>query len=86
MRADFPPLYLPIDEAHPCEPVHPYGLSKLVVEDIARGFARSGLSVICLRPTAVAVPSHLPTMIARNRDPQFRSLAAYATAASAPVT
>ena len=39
MRPDFPPEYLPVDEAHPMKPAHAYGVSKLVVEDIARGFA-----------------------------------------------
>ena len=83
MRPDFPPRYLPVDEAHPCEPVHPYGIGKLVIEEVARGFARTGMSVICLRPTAVAVPSHLPKMIARIRDPGYRSLASYVTGADA---
>ena len=41
------------------------------------------MSVICMRPTAVAVPSHLPTMIARMRDPDYRALASYVTGADA---
>ena len=81
MREDFAPRYLPVDEAHPCEPVHPYGISKLVVEEVARGFARTGMSVICMRPTAVAVPSHLPKMIPRTLDPDHRWLASYVTGA-----
>ncbi len=81
----FPPRYLPIDEAHDCEPVHAYGVSKLVVEDVARSFARTGMSVICMRPTAVAVPSHLPKMVARTREPDHRWLAAYVTGADAAV-
>jgi nucleoside-diphosphate-sugar epimerase len=83
MREDFPPRYLPVDEDHPCEPVHPYGISKRVVEEVARGFARAGMSVICLRPTAVAVPSHLPRMLPRARDPDHRWLASYVTGADA---
>ena len=50
---------------------------------MARSFARTGMSVICLRPTGVAVPSHLPTMIERMRDPANRSLASYVTGADA---
>lgn len=32
--------YLPIDESHPCRPDEPYGISKLVGETVADGFAR----------------------------------------------
>jgi nucleoside-diphosphate-sugar epimerase len=82
MRPDFPPRYLPVDEAHACAPVHPYGVGKLVIEEVARSFVRRGdLSVICLRPTAVAVPSHVKTMIDRARNPGSRSLASYVTGA-----
>ena len=82
MRADFPPEYLPMDEAHPCRPVHAYGVSKLVVEEVAQSFARrGGMSVICLRPTAIAVPSHLPKLMERARDREHRWLAAYVTGA-----
>jgi UDP-glucose 4-epimerase len=82
MRPDFPPEYLPVDEAHPSKPVHPYGVSKLVVEKVAESFAlRGGISVTCLRPTAVAVPSHVPRLIERVRDTGHRWLAAYVTGA-----
>ena len=47
MRPDFPPEYLPADEAHSMKPANAYGLSKLVVEDIARGFA---LHATCRSP------------------------------------
>lgn len=81
LRRDFSPRYLPVDEDHECEPVHPYGVSKLVVEEIARSFARTGMSVICMRPVAVAVPSHLPKIVARANDPEHRWLASYVTGA-----
>jgi nucleoside-diphosphate-sugar epimerase len=81
MRDDFVPDYLPVDEMHRCEPVHPYGISKRVVEEVAQGFARTGMSVICMRPTAVAVPSHLPKMIPRTLDRDHRWLASYVTGA-----
>jgi len=35
------PLYLPIDERHPQQPVSPYGRSKLALEDMVRDFARA---------------------------------------------
>ena len=85
MREDFTPRYLPVDEQHDCEPVHAYGVSKKVVEEIALSYSRTGMSVICMRPTAVAVPSHLPNMIPRTRDPNYRWLASYVTGADAAV-
>ena len=46
----WPPDYLPLDEHHPCRPQDPYGLSKLLGEKVADGFAASGrLSVLSLR-------------------------------------
>jgi UDP-glucose 4-epimerase len=53
-RDECPPLYLPVDEAHPLRPREPYGLSKALAEEIAASFARAGrLSAIVLRPTFI---------------------------------
>jgi UDP-glucose 4-epimerase len=39
-----------IDEDHPCDPINPYGRSKLMVEQILRDAARAhGLRSVCLR-------------------------------------
>jgi nucleoside-diphosphate-sugar epimerase len=44
------PEYLPLDEQHPCQPVDPYGLSKLVGERLADAFARlAPLTIASLR-------------------------------------
>lgn len=51
-----PPMYLPIDEAHPARPTDAYGLSKLCGERIAEAFSRRGLEVIVIRPCFVAFP------------------------------
>ena len=80
MRPDFPPEYLPIDEAHAMKPAHAYGASKLVVEDIARAFALEGdMSITCLRPVAVIVESNLRRAVERAEDPGHPWLAAYVT-------
>ena len=80
MRPDFPPEYLPVDEAHAMKPAHAYGVSKLVVEDIARGFALHGdMSITCLRPVAVIVEANLQRAVDRAADPGHRWLAAYVT-------
>ena len=71
-RPEFPPRYLPVDEAHAMEPVHAYSVSKLVVEEVARSLARRGdLRVICLRPVLIAFPSSFPTLIERADDDAF---------------
>ncbi|MBD3181937.1 NAD-dependent epimerase/dehydratase family protein [Candidatus Poribacteria bacterium] len=47
---NFSPQYFPIDEKHPLKPQDPYGLSKLLDEDICKSFTRRyGISTICLR-------------------------------------
>ena len=44
------PEYLPIDEAHPKNPVNPYGRSKYMVEQILDDYDKAyGLKSICLR-------------------------------------
>lgn len=80
MRPDFPPEYLPVDEAHAMKPAHAYGVSKLVVEDIARAFALEGdMSITCLRPVAVIVESNLRRAVERAEDPGHPWLAAWVT-------
>jgi UDP-glucose 4-epimerase len=44
------PLYSPIDEKHPQQPINPYGRSKLMVEHILDDFDHAyGLKSVCLR-------------------------------------
>jgi len=51
------PKYLPIDEDHPQKPADPYGLSKKVGEEIAKGFtSRYGVTTIALRICGVILP------------------------------
>lgn len=51
---DFPPLYLPVDIHHPLNPVHAYGISKLLAENMCEAFSRrSGMEVVCLRPPLI---------------------------------
>ncbi|MDO9543051.1 MAG: NAD(P)-dependent oxidoreductase [Kiritimatiellia bacterium] len=49
-----PPIYLPVDEKHPCRPDGMYGVSKLAGEDLCKRYTRRyGLSTICLRLASV---------------------------------
>lgn len=44
------PAYTPIDEAHPQQPINPYGRSKLMVESILQDYYTAyGLNSVCLR-------------------------------------
>jgi UDP-glucose 4-epimerase len=64
------PEYTPIDEAHPCWPVSPYGQTKLMVEKIlADGAAAHGFRYIALRyfNAAGADPS---AAIGERHDPE----------------
>lgn len=44
------PQYVPIDEAHPQQPINPYGRTKLMVEQALADYDRAyGLKSVCLR-------------------------------------
>lgn len=44
------PARIPIDEAHPCTPINPYGMSKFMVERMLRDFDQAyGLRSVALR-------------------------------------
>lgn len=44
------PQYSPLDEAHPQQPINPYGRSKLMVEQLLEDFDKAyGLKSVCLR-------------------------------------
>ncbi len=54
----FSPLYLPIDEEHPLLAQDAYGLSKIVLEELAQGFVRRQpqMSIISLRLSYILQP------------------------------
>ncbi|HVU12220.1 MAG TPA: NAD(P)-dependent oxidoreductase [Phototrophicaceae bacterium] len=62
--------YLPIDEAHPLLSQDAYGLSKMVGEELAEGFARRdpALSLTSLRFTSIITPEEAPVMFAHLRE------------------
>ena len=48
------PDYFPVDDDHPRRAMRPYGLSKVLAEDLCEGFtARTRIPTVCLRPVAV---------------------------------
>ena len=51
------PLYAPVDEHHPNRPQDPYGLSKVVCEQICQTYsARYGMVTVCLRAPWIWLP------------------------------
>jgi nucleoside-diphosphate-sugar epimerase len=51
------PAYIPIDELHPMRPQDPYGLSKVIGEQICRTYsAKYGIRTVCLREPWIWVP------------------------------
>jgi len=61
------PDELPITESHALRPEDPYGLSKVVTEEIGKTVARrDGVSVASLRPSWIQLPGEYPC-----RDPAY---------------
>lgn len=66
-----PPEYLPADLNHPLNATDPYGLSKVLGEDLGRSFALRGkMEVIVLRPVFVAYPEMYGEIRARSLSPE----------------
>jgi len=62
-----PPLYVPIDEAHPLRPAGPYPLSKIAGEQAAAYFcARKGLEILSFRLMGIRTPDMMDAEIERN--------------------
>src|SRR6266849_3770939 len=55
-KAEFPPDYLPIDEAYPLRPAEVYGLSKQAAEAVAASCARSSSSSRIITARSPAAP------------------------------
>lgn len=69
----WPPDYLPLDEDHPCKPQDPYGLSKLLGEKVADGFAAShAISIFSLRFPGVNFDLSYASFSERWREPGAR--------------
>lgn len=83
------PSYLPLDEAHPTQPWHGYGMSKLAIESIVRGFAvqqGDATRFFSFRPCYVVAPEEWEpgaptqlghTMAQRLRDPSLAAVSLF---------
>jgi len=80
------PEYLPINENHPLKPQDPYGLSKLVSEEICRSYlAAYGIQTICLRPCWVWFPEEAERYLSlvERQDACMKNLWSYVDARDA---
>jgi nucleoside-diphosphate-sugar epimerase len=71
------PDFLPIDEEHPRRPQDPYGLTKLIGEQLCEAFAwRTGAQVASLRFAGIYTEAHRAMLLERRSDPQIRGTGA----------
>jgi nucleoside-diphosphate-sugar epimerase len=71
------PDYLPIDEDHPLRPQDPYGMSKVVGENLCDAFARkSAIQIASLRFAGIAAEAQYPTLRKRSEEPLCRGTGA----------
>lgn len=68
------PQYLPIDERHPVNPTNPYARSKVIGEELCRGYAEDhGIECIIVRPFNIYGPSQnenflIPSILKQLRE------------------
>lgn len=68
-----PPVYLPIDEAHPQRPEDTYGLTKVLNEQTAEMFhRRDGTQILSFRIGNVITPEDYAPLRARLKHPEDR--------------
>ena len=72
-KTDLPPEYLPIDEKHPLKPQDPYGVSKMLGEEMCRCYAEGyGMNIIALRFSNILCPGDEPKYLNDAQDPSVR--------------
>lgn len=73
------PEYLPLDESHRSFARSAYSVSKLLGEDMCRGFTNAtGIPTLCLRPPFVVSPEEIPDLqllFAAQAQPDWRQRA-----------
>lgn len=76
------PEYIPIDEAHPKQPINPYGRSKLMVEQALADYDHAyGLKSVCLRYFNAA-GAHPDGLLGERHDPETHLIPLVLQAAS----
>jgi len=76
-RTAVQPDYLPIDEDHPLRPQDPYGLTKLIGEELCNAAAASGdIQIASLRFSGVYTEAHRRLILERKEKPLIRGIGA----------
>ena len=76
------PAYVPINEAHPQQPINPYGRSKLMIEQVLSDFAQAyGMQSVCLRYFNAA-GAHPEALLGERHDPETHLIPLVLQAAS----
>ena len=71
------PDYLPVDERHPLRPQDPYGLTKLIGENISDAVSqKSAIAVTSLRFSGIYSEAHRPMLLERKKNPLARGTGA----------
>ena len=71
------PDYLPVDEEHPRRPQDPYGLTKLIGEQLCDALAqKSNAQIASLRFAGIYTEAHRPMLLARSKEPTIRGTGA----------
>jgi nucleoside-diphosphate-sugar epimerase len=71
------PDYLPVDEEHPRRPQDPYGLTKMVGEQLCDAFTtRTGAQAASMRFAGVYTEAHRSMLLERRKDPLIRGTGA----------
>ena len=72
-QTDLAPEYLPVDEKHPLKPQDPYGISKMLGEEMCRCYAEaSSMNIIALRFSNILCPGDEPKYLSDAQDPSVR--------------
>lgn len=72
-KTEVSPEYLPIDEKHPLKPQDPYGISKMLGEEMCRCYAAGfGINIIALRFSNILCPGDEEVYLADAKDPSVR--------------
>lgn len=78
-KNEFAPDYLPIDENHPLKPQDPYGISKMLGEEMCRCYATGyGINIIALRFSNILCPGDEQKYLTDTQDPSARSKSLWA--------
>ena len=76
LRSDSPD-YLPVDEDHPLRLQDPYGISKLLGENLCAALARrANVQIASLRFAGIASDAQYPTLLKRQQEPLCRGTGA----------